>query len=97
VSFGDVEVNSATHTVQRNGEDVSLRPKEFELLMALAKRIDEVVSRSDLLTDVWGYDTDVVTRTVDTHIMELRRKLEHDPATPRHILTVRKSGYRLRP
>jgi two-component system, OmpR family, alkaline phosphatase synthesis response regulator PhoP len=96
LSFGDVEVNAATHTVQRNGEEVLLRPKEFELLMALAKRMDEVVSRSDLLTKVWGYGTDVVTRTVDTHIMELRRKLEHDPAAPRHILTVRKSGYRLR-
>jgi DNA-binding response OmpR family regulator len=72
-----------------------LRPKEFELLMALIRRRDEVVSRTELLEEVWGYDTDVVTRTVDTHVVELRRKLEDDPTHPRHIITVRKTGYRL--
>ena len=49
------------------------------------------------MRDVWRYDLSVVSRTVDTHIVELRRKLESDPARPRHILTVRKSGYRLQP
>ncbi len=54
-----------------------------------------VVGRLELLREVWGYGSDVVSRTVDTHVGELRRKLEKDPAAPRHILTVRKTGYRL--
>jgi DNA-binding response OmpR family regulator len=95
VRFGDVEVHPPTHTVRRRGAPVALRPKEFELLMALVRRRDEVVSRAELLEEVWGYDTDVVTRTVDTHVVELRRKLEDDPTHPRHIITVRKTGYRL--
>jgi len=93
--FGEIEVNPAAHTVTRRGEVVTLRPKEFELLMALIRRRDEVVSRTDLLEEVWGYETDVVTRTVDTHVVELRRKLEDDPTHPRYIVTVRKTGYRL--
>jgi DNA-binding response OmpR family regulator len=81
--------------VTRAGESVSLAPLEFDLLVALLRRDGAVVSRLDLLREVWGYRAVVVTRTVDTHIAELRRKLESDPATPRHILTVRKTGYRL--
>ena len=80
--FGEVEVDASTRSVTRAGESVPLAPLEFDLLVAL-------------LREVWGYRAVVVTRTVDTHIAELRRKLEHDPATPRHILTVRKTGYRL--
>jgi DNA-binding response OmpR family regulator len=68
---------------------------EFDLLIALLRRQGAVVSRLELLKEVWGHSSAVLTRTVDTHIGELRRKLEHDPSTPRHILTVRKAGYRL--
>lgn len=93
--FGDVEIIPGTHDVMRNGKPVLLRPKEFELLMALVRRRGNVVGRLDLLREVWGYGSDVVSRTVDTHVGELRRKLEDDPAQPKHILTVRKSGYRL--
>jgi len=93
--FGDVEIIPGTHDVFLRGEHVLLRPKEFELLMALVRRRGNVVGRIELLREVWGYGTDVVSRTVDTHVGELRRKLETDPARPRHILTVRKSGYRL--
>jgi DNA-binding response OmpR family regulator len=93
--FGDVEIVPGTHDVFLRGEQVLLRPKEFELLMALVRRRGHVVGRVDLLREVWGYGSDVVSRTVDTHVGELRRKLEADPARPRHILTVRKSGYRL--
>jgi DNA-binding response OmpR family regulator len=92
--FGEVEIVPGTHDVFR-GEHVLLRPKEFELLMALVRRRGNVVGRIELLREVWGYGSDVVSRTVDTHVGELRRKLETDPARPRHILTVRKSGYRL--
>ena len=93
--FGDVEIVPGTHDVFRRGRAVTLRPKEFELLMALVRRRGNVVGRLELLREVWGYGSDVVSRTVDTHVGELRRKLEDDPASPRHILTVRKSGYRL--
>jgi two-component system, OmpR family, alkaline phosphatase synthesis response regulator PhoP len=93
--FGEVEVDASTRSVTRAGESVPLAPLEFDLLVALLRRDGAVVSRLDLLREVWGYRAVVVTRTVDTHIAELRRKLEHDPATPRHILTVRKTGYRL--
>lgn len=94
VRFGDVVIDPATRTIQRAGETVSLSPKEFDLLLALINQHGAVVSRLELMTTVWGYQADVLSRTVDTHIAELRRKLERDPATPRHILTVRKAGYR---
>jgi DNA-binding response OmpR family regulator len=95
VRFGDVEVEPATYVVRRGGAPVSLRPKEFELLMALVRRRGGVASRLDLLREVWGYADEVVSRTVDTHVAELRRKLEADPANPEFLLTVRKAGYRL--
>jgi two-component system KDP operon response regulator KdpE len=93
--FGDVEVDRASHAVFRHGETVSLAPLEYQLLIALYDRRGAVVSRHDLMREVWGHSAMVVSRTVDTHILELRRKLESDPARPRHILTVRKAGYRL--
>ena len=95
--FGEVEVDPATRSVRRGEEPVALTPMEFDLLVALLRRQGAVVSRLELLKEVWGHSSAVLTRTVDTHIGELRRKLEHDPSTPRHILTVRKAGYRLAP
>lgn len=92
--FGSVEVDPAARTVLRAGEPVSLTPKEFDLLLALARREGAVASRLELLREVWGHRAAVVTRTVDTHVAELRRKLEDDPAEPRHIVTVWKAGYR---
>ena len=74
---------------------MSLAPREFDLLLALLKRQGAAVSRTDLLKEVWQYQTGVVSRTVDIHIAELRRKLEPDQAEPRHIRTVWKVGYRL--
>ncbi len=93
--FGAVVVDPATRSVTRRGQAVVLAPKEFDLLLALLGRGGAVASRLSLLREVWGYDAEVVSRTVDTHILELRRKLEDDPARPKHILTVRKAGYRL--
>jgi two-component system alkaline phosphatase synthesis response regulator PhoP len=95
--FGAVRVDRAARTVTRDGQPVALAPMEFELLLALLDRRGAVVSRHDLMRQVWGYDASIVSRTVDTHVVELRRKLEVDPAEPRHILTVRKAGYRLQP
>lgn len=93
--FGEVEVDRNTHDVRRGGVAVSLRPKEFDLLVALLEREGRVATRAELLDQVWQYEHDVVSRTVDVHILELRRKLERDPAVPEHIITVRKTGYRL--
>ncbi|MGH7711943.1 MAG: winged helix-turn-helix domain-containing protein, partial [Gemmatimonadaceae bacterium] len=73
---------------------VALRPKEFDLLAALVRREGKVATRHELLREVWGYDPEVVSRTVDTHVAELRRKLERDAAHPVHIVTVLKTGYR---
>jgi DNA-binding response OmpR family regulator len=93
--FGDVEVDRTARTVTREGVSVYLAPMEFELLLALLQRRGAVATRQELMREVWGHRAVVVSRTVDTHIAELRRKLEHDPAEPKHILTVRKAGYRL--
>jgi two-component system, OmpR family, alkaline phosphatase synthesis response regulator PhoP len=95
-AFGDVEIDRATRNVTRAGVAVELAPKEYDLLLALFDREGAVVSRLDLMRRVWGYSDAVVTRTIDTHVAELRRKLEEDAARPRHILTVRKVGYRLK-
>lgn len=95
--FGDVEVDIARCEVRRGGGRVVLRPKEYDLLLALIERRGTVANRAELLRAVWGYDPMVVSRTVDTHVLELRRKLEADPNAPRHLLTVRTRGYRLVP
>jgi DNA-binding response OmpR family regulator len=91
----DLDVDLRARTVRRDGAIVPLRPKEFDLLVALIKRAGEVVSRRDLLQDVWGYGDDVVSRTVDTHMSELRRKLGHAAGEPGHIATIARAGYRL--
>jgi two-component system alkaline phosphatase synthesis response regulator PhoP len=93
--FGDIDVIPASRSVNRQGQPVPLTPKEYDLLLALLKRRGAVATRLELLTEVWGYSAEVLSRTVDTHVAELRRKLEADPAAPKHILTVRKAGYRL--
>jgi DNA-binding response OmpR family regulator len=93
--FGEVEVNPASRTVYRAGRLVPLSPREFDLLLALVRRGGAAASRAELLREVWQYRTGVVSRTVDIHVAELRRKLEANPAEPRHIRTVWKVGYRL--
>jgi DNA-binding response OmpR family regulator len=94
VRFGDVVVDVDARTVRRGEQPCTLTPKAYELLMALVKRKGSVVTRQELLKEVWGYGAFVLSRTVDSHVAELRRKLESDPAHPRHILTVWKVGYR---
>jgi DNA-binding response OmpR family regulator len=93
--FGVIEVDPAARTVRRASQSVELAPKEFDLLLALLRARGAVVPRLRLMKEVWGYSAAVVSRTVDTHIAELRRKLEEDPAAPCHIVTVRKTGYRI--
>ena len=97
VRFGDIEVFPRQHRVTRGGRPVGLRPRELDLLLALVERRGETISRVDLLRQVWRYSDDVMSRTIDTHMAELRRKLEANPAAPRHLLSIRKVGYRLQP
>ncbi len=95
VRVGDIDINPDARSVEKNGRPVELAPKEFDLLLELIRNNGAVVSRLDLMKTVWGHSSVVVSRTVDTHIAELRRKLEDDPANPRLIITVRKAGYRI--
>ena len=94
IRFGDVIVDVAARTVCRSGAPCTITPKAYELLLALVARGGRVATRQELLKEVWGYGAFVLSRTVDSHIAELRRKLEVDPARPRHIVTVWKVGYR---
>jgi two-component system response regulator MtrA len=97
IRFADVLVDTAARTVRRGDQPCMLTPKAFELLVALIKRKGSVASREELLKEVWGYGAFVLSRTVDSHVAELRRKIEIDPAHPKHILTVWKVGYRFEP
>lgn len=91
---GDLEVDGDRRTAAVNGVEVELSPLEFDLLHALARRRGGLVSRAELLKEVWGYRSIVASRTVDTHIAKLRAKI--DAGERSRIVTVRKKGYRLR-
>jgi DNA-binding response OmpR family regulator len=93
LSFGNVTVDLGSRAVLRDQRPVALTPKAYELLLALVRRNGQVASRVDLLKEVWGYGAFIMTRTVDSHIAELRRKVD-DGEDPRHIITVWKVGYR---
>lgn len=97
IRFGTIVIDPTTHTATRGGQPCALTPKAFALLLALVRRKGAVASRAELLREVWGYGSFVLTRTVDSHIAELRRKLEDDPADPQHIVTVWTVGYRFVP
>jgi DNA-binding response OmpR family regulator len=94
ICFGEVEIDTASRAVRLRGDEVALAPKELDLLLALIARGGRIATRVELMREVWGHRAAIVSRTVDTHVAELRRKLEADPANPRHIMTVRKAGYR---
>jgi DNA-binding response OmpR family regulator len=95
--FGRVSVDTAARVVNVGDQPVPLTPKAYDLMLALLRRQGAVASRVELLREVWGSAGDVQTRTVDSHMAELRRKLEVNPADPRHFLTVWKVGYRFEP
>ena len=97
LTFGDVMVDPAARSVSRRGDIIQLSPKAFDLLLSLIRREGRVATRMELLREVWGYGPLVLSRTVDSHVAELRRRLEDDPANPRHIVTVFKIGYRFEP
>src|SRR5712692_421716 len=92
--FSDVEVNIRSNEVRRAGNLIDLSAKEFALLAYFISNPAETLSRDRLLDAVWGYDNYPNTRTVDTHIVHLRQKLEPNPEEPRFILTVHGTGYK---
>ncbi len=93
-AFGDLTVDFAKMEVSRNGTAVPLTHQEFKLLRFFALNRDRVISREELLAEVWSYEGSLFTRTVDSHVMKLRHKLEADPANPVHIKTVHGAGYK---
>lgn len=92
--FGSIRVNTKQGLVTRDGAPVYLTAREFHLLRYLMERSGAAIPRQELLRSVWGYDADLLTRTVDTHVFSLRQKLEDDPRMPRFILTVPGVGYK---
>jgi DNA-binding response OmpR family regulator len=92
---GDLVVDLARHEVLRDGEALRLKPKEYELLVFLARNRGLVLSRDLILERVWGWDYSGGSRTVDVHVRWLREKIELDPSSPTRIVTVRGVGYRL--
>ena len=92
---GDLTIDFGARMVRRGSDEIQLRPKEFDLLAALVRHRGRVVSRADLLREVWGYAAGTESRTVETHLAALRERLGDDPQAPRYIVTVRRAGYRL--
>jgi two-component system alkaline phosphatase synthesis response regulator PhoP len=92
-----VIVDFSRTEITRAGEKIIVTPKEFKTLEFLTKNAQRVISRDELLHKVWGYESYPCTRTVDTHMLRLRQKLETDPSHPSHFLTVNGMGYKFVP
>lgn len=93
-AFADIEVDLKRCRVLKSGKAIEVSSKEFELLKYFICHSGEILSRDRLLEEVWGYDNYPTTRTVDTHLVRLRQKLEPDPEQPQYFLTVHGTGYR---
>ena len=93
-TFGDVELNFKKYAARKGGQALDLSAREFEILRYLIRHRGEIVTRDQLLDEVWGYESSPITRTVDNHIAKLRQKIELDPSEPQHIVTVHRLGYR---
>lgn len=97
LAFGDCELDVGARVLRRAGATIELARMEFELLLYLVRNPGRTVPRGELLDRVWGHDRFPTTRTVDYHVLELRKKVEPEPAAPRHIVTVHRVGYRFEP
>jgi DNA-binding response OmpR family regulator len=97
LNFGDVQIDFRRYEARRGGKGVEMTRKEFAILRYLASRSGEVVSRDDLLNEVWGYESYPSSRTVDNHVAGLRGKLERNSSQPEHIKTVHGVGYKFVP
>jgi DNA-binding response OmpR family regulator len=96
-AFGEVIVNFSEMTAFRKGQPVTLTALEFKTLKYLIQNARRVISRDELLNEVWGYENYPCTRTVDNHILRLRQKLEREPSRPVHLRTVQRAGYKFLP
>jgi DNA-binding response OmpR family regulator len=96
-AFGDVTINFSAMEALRKGEPVVLTAMEFKMLKYLIQNAHRVISRDELLNEVWGYENYPSTRTVDNHILRLRQKLERDPSRPVHFRTMHGIGYKFLP
>jgi DNA-binding response OmpR family regulator len=97
VEFGDLQLDRAARRLTRNGEEIELSPKEFNLLTYFIEKTGRALTRDEILNAVWGYDCIVTSRSVDRFVTTLRNKIEPDPANPVFIHTVRQVGYRFDP
>ena len=97
VVFGDVVVDLSSHEVRHRGQPVLLTALEFKTLKYFMQNARRIISRDELLNEVWGYENYPCTRTVDNHILRLRQKLERDPSNPVHFRTVHGAGYKFLP
>jgi len=97
IHFGEVEVDLERRIVQRRGREVRMTPAEYNLLTYFLQNADRPLTRDMILNSVWGYESFPNTRTVDAHVVKLRQKLESDPNSPRHFLTLHGVGYRFLP
>lgn len=92
--FGDVHLDFVKFKATKGGKDISLTPREFKILKLFIEERGKVISRNELLNKVWGYEVFPTTRTVDNHIVKLRKQIENDPANPEYITSVRSVGYK---
>jgi DNA-binding response OmpR family regulator len=92
--FGDLEINLNKYNARKKGRSLKLSPREYEILKCFITKQGEIVSRKDLLNQVWGYDSIPDTRTIDAHIAKLRRKIEDKPEEPKIIVTIHGIGYK---
>jgi len=93
-SFGDMEFDFKKYEAKKAGVELDISAREFHILKVLITHAGEVISRDQLIGEIWGYDDFPTERTIDTHIARLRQKLEADPSQPEHILTVYGAGYK---
>jgi DNA-binding response OmpR family regulator len=94
IRFGDIEIDQERAEVKKGGQVIALTVQEYRLLVFLSSHEGKTMPRDRMLEDVWGYDVDVASRTVDVHVSSLRQKIGDDPGRPRWIITVRGFGYR---
>ncbi len=95
--IGNIDIDFSTYDVSKKGKPIAMTPKECEILRFLWQHKNQAVSRDALLTNVWGYDESISSRTVDNFIAKLRQKVEQSPSKPRHIITIHGTGYKLLP
>lgn len=96
-SFGDISIDFVKFEAVKGGKPLELSSREFEILRLFIEHADELVTRDMLLNQVWGYDIFPTTRTVDNYILNLRKKIEDDPANPKYLVTMPKAGYKFKP